>query len=168
MNRVPGTPRIRLKTGTSERGADIAELIRAIDAFQGIWSKVYTDALRELAITPVQCQLLRRLAEFGPNTVPRLAQQMGVSRQACRETTNRLIHRQCAARQRNSLHKRSAVIVVTPTGRHIVSQIREIWTRWVQHGVAVDAADLALCKDVIEKLTRHIAQHNSTASTHRR
>ena len=118
----------------------------------------------EAGQTQARWQLLSVLSE-GDWTVPRVADRLGLSRQAVQRVADELAADGLVRFEDNPAHRRSRKVVITSEGRAALGSITRLATRW--HAGAVSDLDVAQIEGthrvLREILTRVRAQERSSA-----
>lgn len=67
--------------------------------------------------------VMEMLLQFGPLTVPDLAQKLEIQRQYVQQMVNETLHEGLTQRQTNPRHKRSPLIALTDAGHEMIAQV---------------------------------------------
>lgn len=106
------------------------------------------------ALTAARWQVLGAVALAGrPLTVPQIARQMGLTRQAVQATVNRLLAAALAEARDNPDHRRSPLIGLTELGRHRYAAVDQRQIQWINDiSAELNITDLATAASVLREL----------------
>lgn len=103
----------------------------SFDAFLEKLREVYVNvrAVSEQMLADIECSgaersLLLDLDRMGPQTVPALAHERAVTRQAMQRTIDRMHERGWVAAMANPRHQSSRLFVIAPAGRKVLTAVR--------------------------------------------
>jgi DNA-binding MarR family transcriptional regulator len=84
-----------------------------------------------LGLSSARWQVLGALRD-GPRSVPQVARQMGLSRQAVQRTMGGLEEKALVVAQRNPDHRTSPLFGLTDRGRTLLEQINAVQANWLE------------------------------------
>jgi len=91
----------------------------------------------EFGLTSARWQVLGAIAlAHAPQTVPEIADRMGVTRQATQKQVNLLEGEGLVAARANPRHRRSPHYLLTAAGERTYAQVSEKYQAWVKEAVA--------------------------------
>jgi 2-hydroxy-6-oxonona-2,4-dienedioate hydrolase len=97
--------------------------------------------------------LLERLHQAGPQSVPQIARAQGLGRQFVQRLVNAALADGLVETQENPAHKRSALVALTPAGRTLVAGLLDREQRALREVAAeLDASDLEATLRVLGRL----------------
>ncbi len=97
--------------------------------------------------------MLRTLADGGSQTVPQLARDSGLSRQAMQTLANKLVKSGWVRWQENPAHRRSPLAMLTPRGTALLEASRSQQAKWQSRlAKGVDEAELLHASEALSRL----------------
>lgn len=113
----------------------------------------------DLHLTSARWQMLGAVAlSDSPRTAPRLAIQMGVTRQGAQKQLNLLLEEGLVSTKPNPGHARSALYVLTPKGSSIYAATERVQTTWAkQLARKLPISDLWAAKRLLEELSGRLS-----------
>ncbi len=130
----------------------LTEVILAVFRTNGFLLSAGDALAAPLGLTSARWQVLGAIAMSGRSlSVPRIAAQMGTTRQGSQKQINLLVKEGFLEPQANPTHKRSPLFVLTKRGRSTYTQLERIQARWARQlaaGLSLD--DLAATRRVLD------------------
>jgi DNA-binding MarR family transcriptional regulator len=115
----------------------------------------------EAGVTPPMRAVLEYLARRGSTAVPDIARSRGVTRQHIQAIVNDLEAAGLVERQANPAHARSALVELTPAGRHAITAVfareRAVLTPHLEALVDLDTAEVDRAAAVLLRLRTAVA-----------
>lgn len=142
------------------RGDLIYDILRQVRPLTLASAKAIEADLRAHRLTIGMRAVLEILNQSDPTTVPRLAERLGLSRQAVQRVVDDLLDRTYVAASANPAHRRSLLIGITPAGIAAFAALRARETARLHTLLDdihdIDDADLRTAARVLAALHRDV------------
>ncbi len=147
-----------MMTSHTEELYDVIQLVRPL--YKVLEATVALE-LTETGVTISQRAVLEQLLDHGTQTVPTIGRSLILPRQFIQKIVNELLERGYIERQKNAAHKRSALLVLTPEGKAIISQIKDRETAVMDPiSTQIDHDDLKATKATMVAMIKAFSSHN--------
>lgn len=160
-----------LRTDRTPRGEAATTLILSTFRANGLLLGAGDLIGAEDGLTSARWQVLGAIAlAERPLTVPRIARQMGLTRQSVHATVKRLVRDRLLELVPNADHRRSPLVGLTELGRSTYEAIDGRQARWVNRlARGIGRSDLETAQRVLDELSRRLeADGGSPAGAGRR
>lgn len=140
------------------KGEKLTDLILAIFRANGLLLNAGDALVAPLALTSARWQILGAIAlAASPQSAPRIAATMGVTRQGAQRQINLLVDDGLIEALANPANRRSPLFRLTKKGEAAYADIDAIQAEWV-NGMATDipAGDLETASRVLQRLLEHL------------
>lgn len=148
------------KRSKSSSGRKLTDLIVGVFRLNGRLLAVGDRLVADLNLTSARWQILGAIAASpAPETVARLARNMGVYRQGVQRIVNELVRDNLVDFQKNLHHRRARLVVLTKRGRaafEAADRRQKPWADSLSSGL--DARDLDSACRIIETLRARLEQ----------
>jgi DNA-binding MarR family transcriptional regulator len=149
-------------------GEALTELILEAFRFNGRVLTAGDRLVGQLRLTSSRWQVMGAIAYSPvPETVARLARNMGAHRQGVQRIVNDLVENGLAEFQPNPHHRRANLVVLTSQGRDIFDQAMKLqvpWANALSKGIA--AEDIVLATRVLRDLRRRLERERTSEPRH--
>lgn len=135
---------------------DLYDLIRLVRPLYKVLEGAVIRGLEGTDLTVTGRAVLEQIHDNGPLPVPRIADALILPRQFVQKTVDELTAKRLVERRRNSAHRRSALIALTPLGRQLITEVlahENLVTSRVASHVTPD--DLAIARTVMKTMIEH-------------
>ncbi|WP_051431936.1 MarR family winged helix-turn-helix transcriptional regulator [Rhodovibrio salinarum] len=145
------------KPHRSPQTEQLAELIFEVFRLHGELIAMGERMVGPCGLTSARWQVVGSIDESGqPLTVPMIARNLGISRQAVQRVVNDLEHQGLVCLSENPHHKTARLVELTEDGQSAVAEANRVFTRWANATTAdLDADRLAETWRLLAELRGH-------------
>jgi DNA-binding MarR family transcriptional regulator len=118
-----------VRTDHTAKGAVLTDLVLEVFRLNGALLAAGDGLGADIGLTSARWQVLGALAD-GPQMVPRIARDMGLTRQGVQRTVNVLLDEGLVALRDNPHHKRAKLVDLTAEGRARLDEVTARQMRW--------------------------------------
>ena len=148
---------IRAKDFSQNRETN--ELIVEVFRLNGLLIATADKLVAKFGITGARWQVLGALSHpGGPDTVSRIARDMGLTRQSVQRVVNEMVKDGMLAFEENPNHKRSKLVRMTAAGEKVFAAALEIQVPWVRElSKGISKKRLTEARQVLEHIRDRLA-----------
>jgi DNA-binding MarR family transcriptional regulator len=154
-----------MRDGKTAAGEAMTALIIEVFRLNGCLLAAGDRLVSKLGLTSARWQVLGAIAlSPAPESVARLARNMGLNRQGVQRIVNELAAEEIVAFQENPHHRRAKLVVLTEKGRKVYQAADRLQIPWVNAlSKGLDAESIVAASRFIESLRQRLEEAGDAA-----